>query len=30
MPDGAIEGTQYFSGCSMPSLAVASWIFAPE
>ena len=29
-PEGEIDGTQYFAGCSMPSFAVASWIFAPE
>ena len=26
MPDGAIEGTQYFTGCSMPGLLAASWM----
>jgi len=29
MPEGAIEGTQYLIGCSIPGLAVLSWIFAP-
>src|SRR5262249_15144562 len=29
MPDGAIDGTQYRSGCSLPGLSVLSWILAP-
>jgi hypothetical protein len=29
MPEGAIDGTQFQSGCSIPSLRVLAWILTP-